>query len=61
MLSINQRFGKHCSCHLQGLKMATAIFAEMLTNAQHSMWLTPKRQSYTLNSNWVLSLVQINP
>jgi hypothetical protein len=31
-------------------KMATAMFAETMDNTQHSTWLTPKSQSYTLNS-----------
>jgi hypothetical protein len=50
MLSINQRFGKHCSCHLQGtftLKTGTAIFAETLVNTQHSTLHTPESRSYT--------------
>jgi hypothetical protein len=38
MFGVNQRFGKHCSCHFEGryenatLKMATAVFAETLVN-----------------------------
>jgi hypothetical protein len=33
------------------LKMATAMFAEMLDNSQHSMQLIPESRSYTLNSS----------
>jgi hypothetical protein len=33
------------------LEMATAKFAEMLVNTKHSTWLSPKSQSYTLNSS----------
>jgi hypothetical protein len=36
------RFGKHCSCHLQGA--ADAMFAESLDNFQHSMRLYPKAE-----------------
>jgi hypothetical protein len=51
MLSVIQRFGKHCSWHLQDeyvhsqhitLKMATAVFAETLDNTQHSTRLNPE-------------------
>jgi hypothetical protein len=31
--------------------MATEMFAETLDNSQHSTWLIPESQSYTLNSN----------
>jgi hypothetical protein len=45
MLSINWRFGKHCSCNLW-VKMATAMFVDT-GNSQHSTRIIPKSQRYT--------------
>jgi hypothetical protein len=60
MLSIIQRFGKNCSCHLQGeccslpnspnwytftLKMVTAMFVQTLDNTKNSTRLNPESRS----------------
>jgi hypothetical protein len=46
MLKVIHRFGKHCSCHLQGeCVFATAMFAETLSNLQYSTRLIPDRWS----------------
>jgi hypothetical protein len=57
MLTIIQRFGKHCSCHLQGecvmvgrLKMGTAVFAETSDSSQNSTWPIFKSRSHTVES-----------
>jgi hypothetical protein len=55
MLSIIQRFGKHCICHPQGdihirPEDGNAMFA-LLDSTQHSTRLTPEIRSYTLNSS----------
>jgi hypothetical protein len=56
MLSINQRFGKHCSCHIQDeceddtLKMTVEMFAEALVSTQNSTRLTQTSQNYTFRS-----------
>jgi hypothetical protein len=47
MFSINRRFDKHRSCHLQGKEMVTEMFAETLVNTQHSTRQIPESRSYT--------------
>jgi hypothetical protein len=44
------RLPKMPSHYLVALKMATALFPEMLDNFQHLMQLIPESQSYTFNS-----------
>jgi hypothetical protein len=51
ILKVFQRFGKHCSCHLQGYVLGgpnseddTAMLAETLRN-QHSSWRIPESRN----------------
>lgn len=45
------RLPKTPNHHTLTLMMASAMFSKMLVNTQHSVWLTPKSWSYTINCN----------
>lgn len=45
------RLSKIPSQHIFTLEMATAMFAKMLNNFQHSAWLIPKFSNLPLNSS----------
>jgi hypothetical protein len=42
MLKVIQRFGKHCSCHLQGEYVGLAFFENLISGRQYRLMLQKK-------------------
>jgi hypothetical protein len=59
LLKVIGVFGKYCNCHLQVIT-ATAVFAQMLDNFQHSIRLVPESRIFTYNSSRELLRTKIS-